>query len=74
MSELLRCDKCKCEIPEKTNEKKKLLGLLTEEWEEKHYVYMWNDDLWTTKTNSGKKHFHLCGNCMKKLNEWLEDD
>lgn len=71
MSDLVRCDKCGCEIPERVNKKKKMFGLLTETWEEKHYTYMWNDDLWSNHTYDGKKSFHLCWNCANALKDWL---
>lgn len=66
MSELLRCDKCKTEIPNITHVERKILHNLTI-----------RENYYTTKYVSNKfesrkhKDIHLCKKCLEQFELWL---
>lgn len=68
MTDITRCDKCKCEIPKKVN-KQRFLGLLRQSYKETYYSF-WFEDSYTKEYT---RDFHLCKNCREKLLMWLDE-
>ena len=68
MSDLVRCDKCKNELPFKTQKKRLLLSTIVER--ERYFVYHWKED----SKDGIKKDFHLCNSCKIKFDLWLNEE
>ena len=66
MSNLVRCDKCKEELPKKVN-KKGFFNILTKTYEEIQYSWIFDD-----QKRKFKKTFHLCKACSEKLEDWMD--
>jgi len=69
MSDIIRCDKCKEELPQKVVKKKRLFGLLKGEYKEKYYSAIYEGSYTHTETFE----FHICGKCFEKFKLWLDE-
>jgi len=68
MSDLVRCDKCKEELPKKIN-KKKFFGLMTSSYTEKYTSFVYEG----TFQREIKKQYHLCKSCSDAFEAWLNE-
>ena len=69
MSDLIRCDKCKVELPRRVVKKRFLLADLKEY--ENFYRYTWDGRYIRDAGKNLTKSFHLCKKCRLEFFEWL---
>jgi hypothetical protein len=70
MSDLIRCDKCKKELPERVIKKRRLFSDLHEY--KNYWKYTWDGRYIENDTKNHTRSFHLCDNCKNDLFKWLE--
>jgi hypothetical protein len=68
MSNIIRCDKCKEELPKKVAEKKTLLRKVKGTAVEYYWSFLLQERVKSEREYS----FHLCQSCLDKLKMWLD--
>ena len=71
MSEMVRCDKCKAELPKTVAKRGGVINILKGKREEPYYCFTIRDMMYSY--GNGMK-FHLCKDCTESLKKWFDEE